>query len=212
MKNKWFRSALTFGEQTANMKVSAFLLPLIAVCSISIALGQGTILWDESVNGELSESSSPATPLSPFQLGTNSIIGVTEVEPSGAIWIVHPDFFTIQVPNGLAITAVYLQLNKPNVWHWIGDTGFLSELAFAQNPASGNLLSQWGLLSIGTGAYGMDVENHDAQPFTAIANYRLDFFVQSVPEPSASLLFLLGGIGCLAFGRWRKAHGGRNDV
>ena len=165
---------------------------LLILFSATSAFAQGTILWDESVNGPFSESSSTATPLSPFQFGTNSIIGSTAIEPSGGNWIVHPDYFDLQVPNGSIVTAVYLQINKPNVLHWVGDTAFANMLAFAQSPTNGNLLSQWGLSSIGTGAYGMDVENQDAQPFPSIANYRLDFFLESVPEPGTLPLLFLG--------------------
>jgi hypothetical protein len=169
------------------------------LCSVSLSLlfavtvfAQGTILWDESVSGSFSQFSTSPTHLASFQLGTNSIIGTAEIEPTGPDWAVTPDFFTVQVPGGLLVTAVYLQINKPNVLHWVGDTAFANMLAFAQSPTNGNLLSQWGLSSIGTGAYGMDVENQDAQPFPSIANYRLDFFLESVPEPGTLPLLFLG--------------------
>jgi len=169
------------------------------LCSVSLSLlfavtvfAQGTILWDESVSGSFSQFSASPTHLVSFQLGTNTIIGTAEVEPTGPNWAVTPDFFSFQVPNGLFVTAAYLQVNKPNVWHSIADAAFANELGFVQNPASGELLSQWGLSSLGSGAYGMDVENHDLQAFPSIANYRLDFFVQTIPEPSTFALVLAG--------------------
>jgi hypothetical protein len=106
------------------------------------AFGQGTVLWDESVNGELSMSYTSATALPPMQLGTNSIIGMTEVVPTGPNWLVHPDYFSITVPSNLSVAGVYLSINKPNVWTWIGDPTFVNQLAFAQGPTPGDLLSQ----------------------------------------------------------------------
>ena len=165
---------------------------ILLTASAVTAFGQGTLIWDESLNGPLSQSSGAPTLLAPFALGTNTIIGMSEIVPSGPSWTVYPDFFTVQVPESLVITAVYLQVSELNVWHWIGDPVFLNELGFVQNPVSGELLAQWGLPSVGEGNYGMNVENHNAQPFTSIANYRLDFFVQAIPEPSAIGLFIFG--------------------
>ena len=174
---------------------------LLILFSATAVLGQGTILWDEGVNGPFSESSGTPTSLSPLQFGTNSIIGSTAIEPSGGNWIVHPDYFDLQVPNGSIVTAVYLQINKPNVWHWVGDTTFANEVGFIQNPASGELLSQWGLSQIPTGNYGMYLANLDEQATTSIANYRLDFFVQTIPEPSTFALALAGATMLVV---WRR--------
>ena len=167
------------------------------------ASGQGTILWDEGVSGPLSQFSSSPTPLPPLQLGTNTVIGMTEVEPTGPSWSVYTDFFTFAVPNNSVVGTVYLQINKPNVWTWIGEPTFFDQLAFSFSPSTGNLSSQWGLSSIVAGTYGMYFENHDFEAFTSIANYRLDFFVQSIPEPS-SLWLLVGGLGLIGIHRWKR--------
>src|SRR6266496_3595243 len=101
------------------------------------ALGQGIILWDESVNGRFSELSSTPTSLSPFLSGTNSILGSAEIEPIGSIWLVHEDFFTVQVPTGSQLSSVRLTVDGPQVGFWIGNPTFSSELAFVQNPTNG---------------------------------------------------------------------------
>jgi hypothetical protein len=185
------------------MRNHTVILFLLKACAF-VAFGQGTILWDESVNGELSMSYTSATALPPLQLGTNSIIGKTEIEPTGPNWLVHPDYFSITVPSNLSVTGVYLSINKPNVWTWIGDPTFVNQLAFAQSPTPGDLLSQWGLSSVGPGAYGVYLDNHDAQSITSIASYRLDFVTQSIPEPGPLGLWLTGAT-CAAVYGWRRA-------
>lgn len=167
-------------------------------------LGQGTLLWSEAVNGPLSQDFSSPTALAALQLGTNSIVGQTEVVPVGPNWEGHPDIFTIQVPAELRVTAVYLNVDKPNVWAWIGDPSFITQFAFKMNPANGELLAQWSLSSISLGGYGMYLDNHDQQAFTSIANYRLDFFVQSIPEPGVLGLGVLGGLALTGVRRARS--------
>ena len=154
------------------------------------AFGQTTILWNESVNGHLSGNSSTFS----FQLGTNIIIGATEVEQTGNNWFVHPDYFTFEVPNDSEVTAIYILIDKPLVWTWIGDPTFSSELAYTLNTSPGELLSQsqWGLSSISADTYGMYLSNHDHSSPLSIANYELDFVVEPLPEPSPVGLLLLG--------------------
>ena len=165
---------------------------LVLVLSATTAFAQGTVLWDESVNGPISEDYTIPTSLSPMQMGTNSVMGLTEVVPTPPNWEGHPNTFTIEVPIGLEVRAVYLQVDKPNVWAWIGNTGFSSELGFTLSASSGELLAQWGLVTISAGSYGIYLENHDHQAEISIANFRLDFVVQAVPEPSACSILLAG--------------------
>ena len=173
-------------------------ISLVVATTTCVALGQGTVLWDESVNGPLSQYSSAPTVLAPLQAGTNTVIGMTEIVPTGNGWTVHPDFFTFTLPGNLSLGAVFFSVNRSNVWTWIGDSTFSNPLGFAANSANGDLLPQWGLSSIGPGAYGVDVENHDAQTLTSVANYRLDFLAHTIPEPSTVGLLLLAGACALA--------------
>jgi hypothetical protein len=175
------------------------------------AHAQGTfVLWDESVHGSLSPSSSTPTLLAPLRAGTNSIIGTTDAVPTGGNWSLRPDFFGFEVPNGLTVSALLIQINRPNVWTWVGDRTFLNQLAFVANPSSGDLLSQLRITAIRSGDYGMYMENHDLQPFTTVVNYRLDFVV--VPEPSALALVLLGGSVLLALGSRIRRRCSRSDT
>ena len=162
------------------------------ILTTTAAFGQVTILWNESVNGELSQDYSTATTLGTLQLGTNSIIGATEVERTGNNWFEQGDYFTFEVPSNSEITALYIGIDTPNVWTWIGDPTFYSHLAFSGGPSTGDLLPQWGLVSIDFGIYGMYLVNHDHSSSLSIANYQLDFVVELVPEPGTLGLLLLG--------------------
>ena len=180
-------------------------------CAISLSLffaarafAQGTIIWDESVNGALSQDFGNPTALTPFGPGTNTIIGKTEVVPTPPNWAGYPDFFKMSVPSNMRVSAIFLTVDKPNVWTWLGNPEFSSETAFIESPVSGQLLAQWGLPSIGSGDYGMYLNNHDQQSVTSIANYRLDFFLESVPEPSALPLALAGAAALVAWLRNKR--------
>ena len=167
-------------------------ISLVALLLTVDACGQGTILWQESVNGQLSKTSDVPTSLMPVQAGTNSVLGTTEVVPSGSSWLIFADFFTIQVPSNLSVIEAWITVSKPHVSAWIGNTTFVTELAYLGNASNGSLLAQWGLTSIGAGTYGLDIENHDFQSNPSATDYRLDFVTQSVPEPSSVCLLPLG--------------------
>ena len=166
--------------------------------------GQGTMLWDEAVNGPLSEDYFHPTQLPVLQTVTNSLFGVTEVVRTPPYWVGHPNEFTVTVTNGMLISKVFVKVDKPNVWAWIGDADFGIERAFTLNTTDGDLLSQWGLPPLSEGTYGIYLENHDhSDPVISIATFRLDFVVEAIPEP-ASVSLLLVGLSGLGFRNWRK--------
>ncbi len=169
----------------------------------SSANGQGTILWDEAVNGEFSHLFSSATPLAALQMGANTLIGTVENEPHGGIWITYEDFFTLRVQEGFSIRAIHWQVNKPEIQTWIGDTSFGNHISYSQSSASGELLSEWSISEITSGEYGMYIANHDAQNFISVANYRLDFVVETIPEP-ASLWLLSASLAGMQIRRWLR--------
>jgi len=186
------------------MKICVTIL-LSVILTATTNFGQTTILWNESVSGDLSQYYSIPTSLGNLQLVTNIIIGATEIEPTGNSWFVHPEIFTIEVPNNSVVTALYIQIDSPNVWAWIGDPTFSSGLGFTDNASTGELLSQWAIDSIDSGVYGMYLANMNALPYTSIANYQLDFVVETVPEPGMLGMLLLGA-GIFTLRHCRKSH------
>ena len=185
------------------MKSLCHLATFLSLLHLSVCTyAQGTFLWDESVDGPFSSSFESPTSLGSLPAGTVSIRGMTEIEPTGPSWSVHPDYFSFTIPEGFVLSGARLEIDKQNVWTWIGEPSYLNELAFAANPSTGELFPQWGISSVSSGPYGMYLSNHDLQPVPSIANYRLDFFVQAVPEPGTISLGLLG-LGLLVF-RFRK--------
>lgn len=179
------------------------ILTILSLMIEAVTVAQGIVLWDESVNGPFSFDYKNPTSLGNLSPGTNSLAGKTEIEPTGNSFFVHEDYFTFAIPANLTVKSVVLQIDTPNVWAWIGDASYSTELAFAPNPSSGDLMPQWGIASLMPGIYGMYMANQNEQPFTSIANYRLDFVVQAIPEPGTFSL-LLAGAACVVTWRWRK--------
>jgi hypothetical protein len=162
------------------------------------ACGQGRILWDESANGPLSNDPDNPTQLGALLGGTNSILGATEYIPNG----IYGDYFTFSVPTATEISKIWLSVDGA-VAVWLGNPNFGTEYAHVTNPANGDVFPQWGLNSISTGVYGMYIANYDLSPGPSIANYRLDFFSQNIPEPGTPSLFFVG-LGLIGFHCWRK--------
>ena len=132
------------------------IISLMATITLS-AKGQGTILWDESVNGQFSQDFHTPTSLVALQPGTNSIIGLTEIDPNGNNWVVYPDYFTLRVPNALHLNGVYLGIDNVNVWASIYTPSYQNQLGFVSNAANGDLLIQWGIASLSLGGYAFEL-------------------------------------------------------
>src|SRR3990172_9050959 len=185
---------------TKNRMKTYLTLTLTLILTATAAHGQGTfVLWDESVNGPLSENPNAPTSLAPVQFGVSSISGAKENEPTGPNWLSHEDIFLLTVPDGLYVNSISLTIDRPNVAAWIGDPAFTTQLGGVASAATGELLTQWGIGAIGPGSYGMYIGNHDAQPFVSLAKYRLEF--NAVPEPSALALLLVGVTALLGLRR-----------
>jgi len=187
--------------KATNMKIIFSTAAVLALLVVK-ALSQGTILWNESVNGALSNDYTQPTSLGMLQVGTNSVFGKTEFIPSGGGGVAFEDYVTFSVPSENRIGNLWLASDKP-VAAWFGTPDFGSEYGYIINPSNGNLLSLWGFSSISAGTYGMYIKNYDFNSGLSVANYRLDFVIEAIPEPS-SLWLLVGGLGFMGIERWKR--------
>jgi hypothetical protein len=77
-------------------------LALAAVGLVGAAAARGSVIYDESVSGDLSNSGLAPTVLS-VSPGSNQVFGTT-----GKTAAIDRDYFTIVVPNGMVLSAITL--------------------------------------------------------------------------------------------------------
>ncbi len=177
---------------------------LISSIFATLNLPGAQVLWDESINGPLSGNYLQPSIFPGLTLGPNYVRGQTEIAPNPYGATVYPDCFLISVPSGLQVEQVVLSSDITDLWIWIGDAGFSEQLGFVGYfgagwpnlpPTNGDLLPQMGIGPVQSGTYGFYVQNMGPVPSTA--HYELDFSAVAVPEPSGSMLLLVG------LGLWR---------
>lgn len=179
---------------------------LFSACLTTAALGQSRILWNESVDGPLSINYTAPTLLGSLQLGTNQVIGITELLPNGTGgWLGLYDYFTYSILPTHSLTGAFLNTDNQRLLVGVSDSTYSSLFGYVDNPINGDLLPMMGLPSISEGYYGMFLESQDRQAYPTVINYRLDFVIQTIPEPGALALLLLGATGCFLQNRWRKS-------
>ncbi len=187
------------------------------LCALYVAVAanaaQAATGWDEAVSGDLSNVGTAPTPVV-LGLGANLITGTTG-RLSG---VVDRDYFSFTVPAGTQLQA--LTVLPGSTFLGQSELSFIavqSGLQVTVNPTGGSaagLLGWWhfgvndvgtdilGLIGSGFGAIGFtDPLQAGSYAFwiqdtgTGTAQYRLDFAVTAVPEPSAALLLLAGVAG-----------------
>ncbi len=197
-------------------------LLLCALLSAGLISGaQAATAWDEAASGDLSNVGTAPTAVS-LVLGSNLVSGSTGRSMAG---VVDRDYFTFTVASGFQLDAINLLAGTTIIGP--SGLGFIAVQAGPQMTVDPNSGSPAGLLGwyhyteidiggdilpntgLGGGAIGFEGPL-PAGSYTfwvqetamGVANYRLDFNVSAVPEPS-SMLFMLAGLAGLGVLRRR---------
>lgn len=195
-------------------------LMLTGVLSSFSAPAQALILWDESINGDLSDNGLNPTDLGQLQGGNNTLTATFSLGQT----IPDTDYFTFEVPQQLSLEQIILKSFTPedegaffavqtgNVFDFIftgpDATGLLGFLDFGQEELNTDILDDMGRANLSpiapgatgftpplpTGQYSFWLRQGGERPVTVTLD-----FVTSVPEPSTVIgLEVILGLGCAA--------------
>ena len=179
------------------------MLLLLALATAGSATSQAAVIWNEPVNGDLSNSGLSPTSLS-LGLGSNRILGSTGDSGQG----VDRDYFTFTLPAGTALTSITL-LNNTFVSGAFSFIGFQAGAQVTVQPsgAGGQALLGWTHYANGdigtdilpsitaTGEIPSGTYSVWVQDTGGPATYGFDFGVTPVPVPPAAILLLSGLLG-----------------
>lgn len=192
------------------------MLAAAVLCTVAVST-QASTVWDESLNGDFSNSGLSPTALI-FAPGSNTVLGLTG-NPGSGTGGVDRDYFSFVVPTGTQVTSIIL---LPNTFV-SGSSGFMGIQAGPQltvgtsGAGAENLLGYvhyensmistdilptllfFGGSSLPAGVYSVWV-----QELGGSVDYGLDFNVTQVPLPGAAGL-LLSGMAAIGALRRRKA-------
>jgi len=203
----------------------------LALALIFSGLANAAVVWDESMNGNLSNNPLDPTALT-FAPGPNDVIGQAGNAPlPGGRAPFGQDFFTFTVPTGKELSslkAVTVDLltagdkfafiaiqSGPQITHDVSPRSFGGSAAgllgwkhLAPGDQDTDILPAMGVAGDGAtgfkgplGAGQYSVWVQDDKPF----KYDVSFQISSVPEPSTRAMLLLGFVG-LGFASYRQTR------
>lgn len=183
-----------------------------AALLVMIVSGHGAVIYNESVNGDLSGLFGAPTPLN-LATGANTIIARMGANGNfGATNGSDADYFTVTVGSGESLVSITVDSysfspNNPGVSFagYVTAAGFAGQAAqdidgsMLFNASSGNILDNFtgGPSPLGAGTYSFWFQETSSN----LVDYQLTFTL--VPEPSATLLGIFGATLFLANRRRR---------
>jgi hypothetical protein len=200
-----------------------------AILMLSGVTSPAATIWDESVNGDLSNNNLVPTVLPGLSVGANDVIGT--ITGSNRV-PTDPDFFTITIPVGFKLDAITLKAFS--FTNNIGTGSFLAVQAGTQitSTTDGSALLGTALAGSPSAPLGSDLlaalsanslvggVSHFTPPLqagtdtfwfqegagpnvSAVVNYDFAFQLSAVPEP-ASLVLMSLGLAAVAGVAWRR--------
>jgi hypothetical protein len=205
----------------------------VLMLTLAFAVRADVVTWDEAVNGEFSKSPLAPTPVT-FVGGGNDILGTDGPSGPAGPTTTNPDFFTFNVPVGLALTAITvlpgtMSAGIDNV-SFIGIEGGTQITLPRPAPSAAGLLGWWhfGPGDIGTdilpemgipadgssgftpplgaGDYAIWIMEVDNSGCSPHCRYGFDFALAAVPEPASSTGLLTGLALLAALRRHRRSR------
>lgn len=182
----------------------------IAVLCMGTTAAQAATIWDEAVNGDLSNDGEATTPVV-MTVGPNRVIGATGNSGQG----VDADHFRFTVPPGTRLTSITLLDNTTvsggssffgiAVGPSISATNLLTFLHYSADQIGSNLMPMLGTGPLASGTYSVWVQETGGP-----VKYGFEFVTTpvainaTVPTLPEWGLLLLGAL--LALIAWRKSQ------
>ena len=189
--------------------------PLVFILLL-IATSAGVTLYDESISGDLSNSSALPTALGELTNGENVVVGVLNEESL----FNYPDVFSFSISSGYVLSSITFSIDSSDQAHFLafhdsaGEFTYTDEYLFAalvsSNQNGSNILDTFadggsvaqdnGLpaprgytLPLGEGDYALWFQETNQQEI----NYTFTLTTVAVPEPSSLTLLLVTSWGTL---------------
>jgi len=220
-----FWSREDINKMINNGDIRKFTASAFAVAALVFAAtgpAHGSVIWNESSSGDLSNSGLTPTLLS-VSLGANEVFGTT-----GKTTAIDRDYFTFTVPTGTELSAISL-LPGTQTLGALGESfigveagpevtvstsattaaGLLGWYHYGTGDIGTNILPDMGSAGLGAtgftsalpaGTYSFWVQEASA----GTVAYGLDFTITATPEP-ASWPIVLAGLGLLLLYRVRRS-------
>ncbi len=202
------------------MKLKQLPIILVLMLLASPVFAQ-TIVHDEAINGDLSDSGPAPTSLGIFGLGVNTIqgsIGPSTGGSGASNMSSDADIFTFDIAPGLFVSSVTTTRSGPGFQSFIGHSPTISIANFTSNDSlgtalaagGGGLFTNSGTISLAAGAGIPTTLGPGSNTFifqetgAGPVDYSISFnVVSAVPEPSSAVM--LSGITLLGFVRRRRS-------